>query len=75
LIKFVHLFTEKFLLVRLKVTDDKRREARRMEQPQSHMPDSNLYEKIIPAALIGLGLLTAVLILVGLGIAFGIIPY
>ena len=42
---------------------------------QSRMPNSNFYEKVVPAALIGLGVLTAVLIIVALGIAFGIIPY
>jgi hypothetical protein len=39
------------------------------------MPETNLYEKVIPALLIGLGVLTAVLILVALGIAFNLIPY
>jgi hypothetical protein len=57
------------------VTNDKNQELRRDNRSQSRMPDSNFYEKIVPAALIGLGVLTAVLILVGLGIAFGIIPY
>jgi hypothetical protein len=57
------------------VTDDNKKKARRIDQSQSRMPDSNLYEKVIPGVLIGLGVLTAVLILVALGIAFGIIPY
>jgi hypothetical protein len=57
------------------VTDNKKKKAHRIDQNQSRMPDSNLYEKVIPAVLIGLGVLTAVLILVALGIAFGIIPY
>ena len=57
------------------MTNDNNRRPSRGERRPSHMPDTNLYEKIIPVVLIGLGVLTAVLILVGLGIAFGIIPY
>jgi hypothetical protein len=57
------------------VTSDKDQRPRRDDHQPSHMPDTNLYEKVIPVVLIGLGVLTAVLILVGLGIAFGIIPY
>lgn len=57
------------------MTKDKNQELHRENRTQSRMPDSNFYEKIVPVALIGLGVLTAVLILVGLGIAFGIIPY
>lgn len=57
------------------MTNDKNQELRRDNRPQSRMPDSKFYEKVVPAALIGLGVLTAVLILVGLGIALGIIPY
>lgn len=55
--------------------DDGKRKDRRVEYRDSRMPDSALYEKVVPALLIGLGVLTAVLILVALGIAFGIIPY
>jgi hypothetical protein len=57
------------------VTNDKNQELRRDNRSQSRMPDSNFYEKIVPVVLIGFGVLTAVLILVGLGIAFGIIAY
>ncbi len=49
---------------------------RKRSQNQSHMPeDSIFYEKVVPALFIGLGILTAVLILVAAGIAVGIIPY
>ncbi len=57
------------------MTNDKNQELRRDNRSQSRMPDSNFYEKVVPVVLIGFGVLTAVLILVGLGIAFGIIPY
>ena len=57
------------------MTDDNNQRLSRGKRPSSHMPETNLYEKIVPVLLIGLGVLTAVLILVGLGIAFGIIPY
>jgi hypothetical protein len=49
--------------------------SKRVNRRQSHMPKSNFYEKGVPVILLALGVFTAVLILVGLGIAFGIIPY
>lgn len=57
------------------MTSDEKQKPSRIERSPSHMPETNLYERVIPALLIGLGVLTAVLILVALGIAFGIIPY
>ena len=57
------------------MTSDKNPRPRRDDRQPSHMPGTDLYEKVIPGVLIGLAVLTAVLILVGLGIAFGIIPY
>ncbi|MCB9422422.1 MAG: hypothetical protein H6667_21645 [Ardenticatenaceae bacterium] len=57
------------------MTSDKNQRMRQIARRPSHMPQTPVYDKIIPALLIGLGVLTAVLILAGLGIAFGIIPY
>jgi hypothetical protein len=57
------------------VEKDKNLKSKRVNRHQSHMPESNIYEKGIPAILITLGIFTAVLIIVGLGIAFGLIPY
>ncbi len=49
---------------------------RRSARPSSRMPeDSVFYEKVIPVLLIGLGIVTAILILVAAGILLGIIPY
>ena len=51
------------------------KKSQRRSRSQSHMPDTDFYEKVVPLILIGLGALTVFLILAGLGIAFGIIPY
>jgi hypothetical protein len=37
--------------------------------------DSTLFEKVIPAALVGMGILTVVLILFALGVLLGVIHF
>lgn len=50
--------------------------ARRTTNRQSRMPsDSFFYERVIPAILIGLGVITLLLILVAAGIVVGVIPF
>ncbi|MFQ5398623.1 MAG: hypothetical protein ACE5E7_03400 [Anaerolineae bacterium] len=46
------------------------------KRPTSRMPeDSVLFEKVIPALLIGLGIVMFVLIVLATGILIGVIPY
>ena len=43
---------------------------------KSHMPENSvLFEKVIPAALIGMGVLTVILILFAAGVLLGIIQF
>lgn len=49
---------------------------RATNKPQSHMPkDSTFFEKVIPALLIFMGVLTVVLILFAAGVLLGIIRF
>ena len=63
------------MIGRFDLTDSHKKEPRRVDQSQSHMPeDSVFYEKVVPAILIGLGIVMIVLVLVAIGILTGLIP-
>lgn len=48
----------------------------RRAQPKSHAPQNSiLFERLIPALLIGMGVLTVVLILFAAGVLLGIIHF
>ena len=56
--------------------DTKKTTPRNANQNKSRMPeDSVFYEKVIPALLIGMAIITVVFILIALGILFGLVPY
>ena len=43
---------------------------------KSHMPENSvLFEKVVPAALIGMGILTVILILFAAGVLLGIVHF
>jgi hypothetical protein len=45
-------------------------------QSKSHMPENSvLFERIVPAALVFMGILTAVLILFAAGVLLGIVQF
>ena len=55
-------------------TDPKSRKI--VSKSQSHIPkDSVLFEKVVPALLVGMAVLTVVLILLALGIIIGVIQF
>ncbi|MCA9937623.1 MAG: hypothetical protein KC418_03205 [Anaerolineales bacterium] len=48
----------------------------RKQRNVSHMPgDSTFYEKVVPALLVGLGIIMVILIVVAAGILLGLIPF
>ncbi|MCP4426685.1 MAG: hypothetical protein GY803_19505 [Chloroflexi bacterium] len=48
---------------------------RQQKLSKSHMPDDSvLFEKIVPVVLIGLGVITAVVVVIVIGIIAGVIP-
>ena len=54
---------------------DEKQAKRRVDRRQSHIPETTFYDKVVPALLIGLGVVMIILIVVALGIAIGVVPY
>ena len=56
--------------------DTKKTTPRNADQNKSRMPDDSVfYEKVIPALLIGMAIITVVFILIALDIMLGLVPY
>jgi hypothetical protein len=55
--------------------DEEDRGGRGPEGPSRIPSGSVFYSKVVPFVLVGLGILTAVLILVAAGVLLGILPY
>lgn len=51
------------------------REKRRVEHPEAIPPDSVFFDKVVPALLLVLAVLTGVFVLVAAGILLGLIPW
>ncbi len=56
-------------------------ESERVRSPKgrrstTHMPENSFfYEKVVPALLIGMGVVTAALILLAAGVLLGVVPF
>lgn len=72
----IHLTGRRRVARRRCVTDPHKTAARRTANRQSRIPaNSFFYERVIPAILLGLGVITVLLILVAVGIVLGMIPF
>lgn len=58
------------------MADHQKRVRKIVSQKQSHIPENSvMFEKVVPALLVGLGVLTVVLILFAAGVLLGVVTF